>query len=102
MSEITNNDLMLAIKEMAGKLNNLDARVESLETKIDHLDARVESLETKVDHLDNRVANLESEQKIMREEMNQNFRKLDKKISIFADDLIDVRSDMKLVEEKIG
>jgi uncharacterized coiled-coil DUF342 family protein len=79
---------MLAIKELADKLNVVGNDVAELKTEVSNLNTR--------------VANLESEQKIMREEMNQNFRKLDKKISIFADDLIDVRSDIKLLEEKIG
>lgn len=105
--EVTNHDLMVAIQELSNHVKGLSEDVHALKTDVAGLKADVTTLKSDVAELKKdmssityRVENLEAEQKLMREEMNLNFRKLDKKIGILAKDIIDVRLDMKLLEEQ--
>lgn len=80
MAEVGMNDLMIAIKEMAIDLKEVKADVAELKVTTKRLD---------------------EEQSSMREEMKLNFKKLDRKLTILTKEILEAKTDISLLEDKV-
>ena len=90
------------------KIASLDTRVASLESKIASLETRVGALEAKVEALDDKVENRLKETRPLwevviarldglQEDVHKGFRKM----SVFADDVVQVRADQRHLEDRL-
>lgn len=97
MAEVTNRELMLAIKELGEKLNvaihdieGLKSEVTEIKTDVAGMKSNMAEMKSSIAEMKSSIVKLETEQNNMRIEINENFRKLNKN----ADDLIDGRADI--------
>lgn len=81
MAEISNNDLFLAIIELGHNVNEL---------------------KTSVGRLEERTGKVETEMKEMKAELKYDIRKVDKKISIISDDILETKADLSLLQREVN
>lgn len=88
MADISNNDIFLAITELGHNVNELTTSVGKLEGRIGKLEERVGKVETEL--------------KEMKAELKYDIRKVDKKISILSDDILETKADLSLLQKEIN
>ncbi len=94
MSEITMNDLFVAIKEMSKDLNGLTKDVGEVKESVGRLEGRVEKLETHAGNLEDRMGNLETSVDNMKKEMTNmrgDMRRIDHKLNNYNNELGDAK-----------
>lgn len=101
MAEIGMNDLMVAIREMAKDLKEVKADVTELKSDVAELKSDVAELKSDVAKLKVTTKRLELEQSDMREEMNLNFKKLKRKLTILTEEILEARTDITFLEDKV-
>ncbi|WP_176447919.1 DUF2730 family protein [Lentibacillus sp. CBA3610] len=84
MSDITMEDLFVAIKELSNDVAKGNERLGNLETKVENIETRVESIET--------------EMKKMRGDM----RRMNYKFNDYINDLADSKARLTMLEKEIG
>lgn len=80
MEKITNNDLFLGITEVKNIVKETNIRLGSVEDKL---------------------TKLENEVKVMREELKHDVQKMDKKVTLLANDLLEAKADISILQEVI-
>ncbi|WP_052400884.1 hypothetical protein [Oceanobacillus jeddahense] len=86
--KVTNEHLMLAIKEIIQKVDKLDTRVISLEEKVNKLDSRITSVEEKTDKINTGVVSLE-----------EKVDKVDSKLDVLSTELLSTRADVNILKK---
>lgn len=91
MSGVTMKDILVAVKELSGETKVIRKTVEQTEI-------RVTNIEDRITNIEERVTGIESEMKDIRRDI----RKLDQKVTIFSESLIDTKVDLSILQEKVN
>ncbi|MHA6252628.1 hypothetical protein [Oceanobacillus sp. CAU 1775] len=94
MAHIGMNDLMVAIQEMAKDLKEV-------KTDVAELKADVAVVKTDVAELKVSSKRLEQDHSDMREEWKLDFKKLKRKLTILSEEMLEARTDITLLEDKV-
>lgn len=80
-------EIVSAVERSGGRLTNFVRRVDRVEIQMEHLEVRMENLETRFDKLEVRMEKLEQGFVDLKNEMVQNYRALEKRITDIHDAL---------------
>ena len=108
MSEVGNNELMLAIKELGNKLNVVIEDLNGVKQDVNGIKQELSEVKQDVSHMKQDmsimkqdIVDIKQALTNFKNDTNLNFRKLEKKISIPTKDVFDVRTDMTILEEQV-
>lgn len=87
MTEISNNDLFTAIKELATDVNEVKKTVGSIEDRVTDLEKETKAIRTEMNE--------------MKVELKHDIRKVDEKVGRLSNELLDAKADISLLQKEV-
>src|SRR5690625_1250844 len=102
MADISNEDLLVAIKELSSEVKEVKTDLSGVKTEVKEIKADLTSVRAEVKEIKTDLTSVKTEMQTMKTELKQDIQKIDHKLKVFIEDLGDARADISILKHEIN